>query len=98
MTSSVDIGNPIYARSTPSVRYERDTIIDYILDDEQDSHVIKIEYDYYEYDRACRLVGLKVTTKCKSQFLEEDVLEMIRQRERKRVELECSLEHINKQP
>ena len=96
MISSVDIGNPIYARSTPSVKYMKDEMTDYILDEDQDSHVIKIEYEFYEYDRAVRLVNLKVTTKCKSQFLREDVIEMIHQRERQRIELECILEHIKK--
>lgn len=96
--SSVDLGNPIYARSTPSVKYMKDSMTDYILDEDQDSHVIKIEYEYYEYDNAVRLVTLRVTTKCKSQFLQEDVLEMIHQRERQRIELECEIELNHKQP
>lgn len=90
--SSVDLNNPIYSRSTPSVKYMKDSMTDYILDEDQDSHVIKIEYEYYEYDNAVRIVTLQVTTKCKSQFLQEDVLEMIHQRERQRIELECEIE------
>lgn len=92
MNTSVDIGNPIYARSTPSIKYQKDEMTDYIMDNDQEAQVAKIEYEYYEYDRAVRLVSLKVTTKCKSDYLQEDVLEMIHQRERKRIELECEIE------
>lgn len=96
--SSCDLNNPIYARSTPSVKYMKDSMTDYIMDNNEDMQVAKVEYEYYEYDRAVRIVRLKVTTKCKSQFLQEDVIEMIHQRERQRIELECILEHITKQP
>lgn len=96
--SSVDLGNPIYARSTPSVKYMKDEMTDYILDEQEESYVVKIDYEYYEYDHAVRLVSLTVTTKCPTKYLQEDVLEMIRQRERQKIELECSMELTAKQP
>lgn len=97
MISSVDIGNPIY-KSVPEPKFTIDTMTDYILDEEQDSHVVKIEYKGYLYDGALRLTKLTVTTKCPDKYLREDVVEMIRQRENEHIVLECEMEHINKQP
>lgn len=91
MTSACDLNNPIYARSTPSVRYNQESLTDYIVDENDRKHVIKIDYEYYEYDQAVRLVTLSVVTKCPAKYLEEDVLEIIHKHERCRVVSECTM-------
>ena len=92
--SANDISNPAYRRSAPQVHYEQNVITDYILDDNQDDHVCKIEYSTYFYDHQLRIVELKVTTKANYKMLERDVLELLSLHEGKTVHLDSTIEVI----
>jgi len=77
------------AQPETKVKYSSHTFNDVI-----EGYSVKVYYDYYEHDRQCRIVTLKVETNYESEYLEEIVIDLIQDLEGKTTLLETKMEII----